>query len=571
MWKSYENFDVAIFCTASCLDSSFEQLQEELSFFQKHIHVGKVYIESHRGDVTLSKERLQELKSFYEARNIKVAGGITPTLPDDYREGYSRLFGGICYTDKASREKYKEVVELTAAVFDEIILDDFFFTNCRCDDCLEHKGDRSWSEFRLALLQDVSENLVIKPAKAVNPNVKMVIKYPNWNEAYASSGYNTKEQPAIFDGVYTGTETRDPAISQQHIPRYASYSLLTWMENLKPGKNGGGWFDALDCTYVDYYLEQANLTVFGKAKELTLFCYSLLKDSNYTPALGFQLDKLDQVASNIGNPVGVKVYVPHAAYGEDHLYDYLGMLGIPLELTPHFPDGTAPLLVTACAAKDKDILEKLKQYLKNGGNVIITSGFIEAVGSEIGELTTLRPTGKKVPVQQFAIETASCTFDEFSYSKEEIIYPLFDYSTNSTWQSVVAFNGQNNIPVMMYDNYSKGRIYSLVIPDNFSNIMDLPSSVVTTIRSIFTKDLLPYKVKGPGNVGLFTYDNDQFILETFAVTPQKWSIDVPKGKTLKLLNSSEVLKPKLVNEDSSKQYELKLNPSQFKSLKMIKE
>ncbi|WP_218212208.1 hypothetical protein, partial [Pseudomonas sp. 2822-15] len=107
---------------------------EELAFFEKHMKVGKVYIESHRGDVTLTKERLEKLKDFFEKRGIEVAGGITPTLGKAYRPGYNRLFGGICYTDNTSRTKFREVVEITASVFDEIILDDFFFTNCGCDD-----------------------------------------------------------------------------------------------------------------------------------------------------------------------------------------------------------------------------------------------------------------------------------------------------------------------------------------------------------------------------------------------------------------------------------------------------
>ncbi|WP_078556283.1 permease [Bacillus alkalicellulosilyticus] len=569
MKKVYDNFNVAIYCTASCLDNSFEQLSNELDFFEKHINVSKVYVESHRGDVTLSKERLLELKQFLEGRGIEVAGGITPTLGEAYRPGYNRLFGGICYTEEASRAKMKEVIERTASVFDEIILDDFFFTNCGCDDCLSLKGDRTWEEFRLALLQDVSENLVVNPAKAVNPNVKMVIKYPNWNESYSSSGYNTIEQPPIFDGVYTGTETRDPETTQQHLPRYASYSLLRWMDNLVPGKNGGGWFDSLDCTYIDYYLEQANLTVFGKAKELTLFCYSLLKDSNYTPALGFQLEKLDQVASEISNPVGLKVYEPHQAKGEEHLYDYLGMLGIPIELTPHFPTGDAPILVTANAAKDSQIIERMKGYLRNGGNVIMTSGFIEKMeGNGIEEFTTIRTTGKKMNVQQFAIDTEVCSFEEFTFGSSGISFPLFSYSTNGTWQTVIGTNKQNNIPVLMYDNYSKGKVYSFIIPDNFADLRLLPSPVLSKLRSVLTESILPFEVQGPSDLGIFVYDNDVFVIETFAKIPQTWSILLPKGKKLEQVGLSNEVKSSATVGDGTTVYDIRLNPSTFQTYRI---
>ena len=54
----------------------------------------------------------------------------------------------------------------------------------------------------------------------------MIIKYPNWIESYQETGYNPEAQAEIFDYVYTGTETRDPLFTHQHLPRYSSYSLM---------------------------------------------------------------------------------------------------------------------------------------------------------------------------------------------------------------------------------------------------------------------------------------------------------------------------------------------------------
>lgn len=564
MTQAYNNYKLAIYCSAFCLNSSEEQLEEELAFYQKHLQVSKVYIENHRGDRSLSKERLLELKHFYESRGIETAGGITPTLGEAYRPGYQRLFGGICYTDSASRAKFQEAVETAASVFDEVIFDDFFFTNCGCDDCLQQKGERSWEEFRLELMTEVSENLIMKPARAVNPNARMIIKFPNWNESYQASGYNTELQPQLFDGIYTGTETRDPAISQQHIPRYASYSLMRWMENLAPGRNGGGWFDRLDCTYIDYYLEQAYLTVFSKAKELMLYSYSDLKYSKYVPPLGLELEKLDTLAGEFAVPVGVQVYEPHHAKGEDHLYDYLGMLGIPMEPTPHFPETASPLLITANATQDKHIIEKMKQYLQKGGHIVMTSGFLTQMwGKGAEHFTTLRPTGRSISIGQFAIETSSCTFDEFHYAPESVTFPMFDYSTNGTWQTIVGLSGHNNIPVLMFDNYGKGKIHTLVVPDHFAELWKLPSEVITKLRQVFTEQLLPYQIEGPGNAGWFPYDNGVFALETFNTVPAKWKVIVPQGMELKNKTASASFRKSSVREDGSSVYEIKLDPSSY--------
>lgn len=69
-------------------------------------------------------------------------------------------------------------------LFDEIILDDFFFIVCICLFCIDVKGNFSWSEFRLNLMIEVLREYVIKFVKRVNLNVKLIIKYLNWIELY---------------------------------------------------------------------------------------------------------------------------------------------------------------------------------------------------------------------------------------------------------------------------------------------------------------------------------------------------------------------------------------------------
>src|SRR5262249_61652952 len=99
------------------------------------------------------------------------------------------------------------------------------------------KGDKSWTQYRLEAMRDASENLVAKPAKAVNPKVKMIVKYPNWYEHFAGLGYDLEIQPKIFDAIYTGTETRDPGITDQHLQQYESYLVWRYFNNIKPGGN----------------------------------------------------------------------------------------------------------------------------------------------------------------------------------------------------------------------------------------------------------------------------------------------------------------------------------------------
>ena len=64
-------------------------------------------------------------------------------------------------------------------------------------------------------MDDVSRHLIINPARAVNPKVRIIIKYPNWYESFQALGYDLAVQPRLFDAIYTGTETRDANSGQR--------------------------------------------------------------------------------------------------------------------------------------------------------------------------------------------------------------------------------------------------------------------------------------------------------------------------------------------------------------------
>ncbi|MDR0917451.1 MAG: hypothetical protein LBN02_09740 [Oscillospiraceae bacterium] len=275
----YRNFKIVLFCTApNMINLTEKQLLRQLDWFDKYSGCDKVYLEPYRDGVLIPEEQLEMLIRVFKSRGVEVSGALTTTCNDltpEHKEKV-RFSGTYCYTNKEMRDYLVTTVEYTAKHFDEFILDDWFFTYCTCDECRAAKGDRSWEDFRTDLLAEVSENLVVKPAKAVNPNVKVIIKYPNWSEAYQESGYDPSKQRNIFDLIYTGTETRDTPNSDQHLPRYMSYSLTRLMENYAPGRNGGTWFDPYGCSPLEIFLEQGYLSAFARAKELTLFCWGSL-------------------------------------------------------------------------------------------------------------------------------------------------------------------------------------------------------------------------------------------------------------------------------------------------------
>ena len=177
---SYKNFNVAIYTRVYEVQKmrNLDWLEENFDLLSKYVKINKVYLETHRDMVIADRETILKAKDFFESRGIKTSGGITTVVSERDR------FKSFCYTNPQHREKIREIVTYTAELFDEIILDDFFFTNCKCELCIQAKGDKSWTAFRLDQMEEVSKNLVIKPAKKVNPNVKIIIKYPNWYDHF---------------------------------------------------------------------------------------------------------------------------------------------------------------------------------------------------------------------------------------------------------------------------------------------------------------------------------------------------------------------------------------------------
>lgn len=555
--KTYNNFKSVTYLVAGWADKvTEEQLRKDLEFFKKYAPLDKVYLETYR-DVFCSKEQILMIKRVLEENGIEVSGGITTVTPDESDEDKKRqrLFNTFCYCNEGMRNKLKEISEYTASLFDEYIIDDFYFTQCMCEDCQKEKGDRSWSEFRLAKMKEVSENLILKPAKAVNPNCKVIIKYPNWRESYHETGYNPKEQRFMFDAIYTGTETRHGQQQDQHLPRYLSYSLVRYMENVLPGKNGGGWFDPFECDRIDTYMEQAYLTAFSKAKEIMMFCWPALADNKRLTPMGYQMAKIDRIMSQCGNPVGVPVYVPFNAQGEDHLEDFLGMMGIPFEPFPEldvekFPKDK-PLFLLESALYDKDIVSKIEKLLNRGQKVLVTGGFMKgalAKYPEISKFTSITYSGRRLDADEFQVTVSGLYGRNYVKAPYPISFPLLEHRNNATWTKLNAGHGEYHEGIVMYDTYGTGCFEVINLPDMPSRICDLPQEVLTQIRGEFYEDII---IDGAKGVSLFTYDNGTFGLYCYTndgCAPQDFKLTLAGDVKLEPISDSEKPNPWMPKE-----------------------
>ena len=506
--RHFHNYKISVYMVAQSIEQmDMETLKRQYDFIEKYVGIDKVYLEPYRGDAWVSKEKIREIAAFFKEKDVEVAGGMTTLTPDLKKsdEDKQRLFGTFCYSDDKMRERLKSVSEYCSELFDEIILDDFYFTNCSCDECIKAKGSRSWSQFRRELMKEVSQNLVVGPAKKVNPDVKMIIKFPNWRESYHATGYVPDIEKDIFDRVYTGSETRSGAYHDQHLPAYLSYSIVRWMDEASDHRNQGTWFDTYQCWPIDTYLEQGYLSAFSKPEEITLFMWTDLFENKLVTPLGLQFKRIDEILDHAGRPVGVPVYIPYASQGENHVEDYMGMQGFALIPTPHFPND-GKVVLTESSLTDKDILKKMKGLLQKGGEVFVTPGFAKNAGEEFGDISSASFTGRKILVNRYfkTDDAAGFMDDETSVAFEDI-----QHSNNMSWSLLNGGNGKYHTSLFLKDTYSKGRMYLINIPENPSDLSNIPTDALDTVKAVLNYNGVYVSAR---NVSVFHYDNDVFIL-----------------------------------------------------------
>ena len=578
---NYRNFTLATYFVAHATARVTPiELEKQLDFILKHLKIDKVYLEPWRGELA-SHEQVEMIRNAFLRRGIKVSGGLTTVIPTPSGEKpKQRLFNTFCYNDEKMIAALHEAVAFTASHFDEFIIDDFFFTNCTCSKCVAERdaynqsngiADGRWDAYRLDLMKRVSEKDILHVAKEANPQCKVIIKYPNWAESYQETGYNPKDQRKQFDMLYTGTETRDPVTTDQHLPRYLSFSLMTYFENMWPEHNGGGWFDNFDMHITEHYLEQAYLTAFSRPKEMMLFCFQSLVDHMYTPALGFQLEKLDRLLDFTGNPVGIVCYLPDNAQGEDNLQDFLGMNGLPVVCSPYFPENAPFLLLTRSSAQGENVLEKLKTYLTGGGTAMVTSGFVEALqGCGIEAFTSIRMRNRKVNVNRYRVEAGGGQGCIFPFGDASISIPVLEFRNNATWAVVKGAHDEESYGLLLRDDYGDGRMWTLTAPDAFPDLYKLPTDVWSRIRQAFP--VRGIWLEGPSRISLFVYDNDTFIIYPYVMeNAQRQTVRVhikgAAGLTVPAETRARRLEPLMVNNQEAV-FEIECVPGRYTLFKI---
>ncbi len=363
--------------------------------------VTKVYVEAFRDGYQAKREALRHAKERFQAAGFEVSGCVTTTNVGKLSTGWKSI---ACYTDAATQERLQAIFEYAAGLFDEIMIDDFWFTDCQCPQCDAARkaktvtvGGRTypvsgdaWEDYRCELMVRLSQERLLAAAKRVNPKARLIIKYPQWYDQFHERGYEVLRETADFDRTWVGTETRNYQDRRWGgTPQYESFFIMRWLGGIGGPKCGGGWYDPYGTTERTY-VEQARQTVLGGARESMLFCYgSLLNGTGpkNVEALRQDIPELLAVAEHVGRRkiVGLAAYKPAGSHPgkEPRVFDFVGMLGLPLAPCHEFPAEARAAFFSIHALKDPDLPGKLAAFIAAKKPVLLTDGLAKQLSGKV--------------------------------------------------------------------------------------------------------------------------------------------------------------------------------------------
>ena len=328
-----------------------------------HMSIKKVYIEAYRDGFTVPSTLLIAGRAAFEGAGFDVAGCVCTTNIGVASTGFHSVSN---FAAQWTQKETADIFAYSATHFDELIIDDFFFTDDESaaskasldsrsvplyatsfspDDRKESfevmqdgscAGPRKcdWSFQRRAMMKAVAERDVLAAVRAANPRCRVTLKFPNWYDHYQDHGYDIEAEANLFPQTFVGTETRDFVASSSgckwaaNIPATLGAFNLHWHSSVRSGGRAalGSWYDAL-CTSPSSYIEQARQAVLAGSPEHLLFHYGDLAfapplSSTHTgvanaAALRAAMPELRAAHATLHalTPVGVVAYKPVNSHG----------------------------------------------------------------------------------------------------------------------------------------------------------------------------------------------------------------------------------------------------------------
>ena len=491
--------------------------------------ITKVYFEVYRSGLVISPELIKESVLFLRKNGFEVTGGIATVPGEGFGLAQEGPLGWFNWQNMKTRDDLRKVIEDSAPYFDSFIVDDFLCTSDTSMESKSAKGARAWPEYRRSLLTGLAQSVIINPAKEKNPDIRMIIKYPQWYDRFHLFGYDVVNETKVFDGIWTGTETRGQYTQRfGFVQPYEGFINFRWLSTIAGNKTGGAWFDHEDCTSMDF-LDQAYQSVLAGAKELVIFSFdSFIAGHPGHHLLVQDFEKLARLAESVAahpvtGPVGYKP--PDSDAGGDlYLLDYIGMLGISIIPESLYPENARVIFLPTQAAADTGIYPKIIESLGHGAKIIMTSGFIaKAVdGEKLASLAQI-----KWPLLLLQSEAESIVAEDSIFNLKIPLYldyqimpenarVMLSTAGKASYYFLVK-NQKGNVFVLNSHTFSQQDFEAagehLLCPSEIG-LLELPESWVNKIRISFYSDDDPV-LDAPSRVSFQKLSDDGFFIHNY--------------------------------------------------------
>ncbi len=522
---------LGVYITAQTVENMFstEDGKRETVSLLRCNGISKVFLEVYRSGLVVSPELLKESVIFLQENGFEVVGGIATVPGGDFGVKQDGTLGWFNWQNEKTQNDLRNVMKSVAPVFDTFIIDDFLCTADTSRESKIAKGDRTWSEYRRELLTGLSESVFIKPARKVNPDIKMIVKFPQWYDRFHMFGYDLANEPGLFDGVWVGTETRGQYTQRfGFVQPYEGFINYRWISTFAEKKMGGAWFDHGDCSDLDF-IEQAWQSVLAGAKELVIFNFgSFISGHPGHHLLRRDFEKLADLAAAVAeNPIqGAVAYKPanSDAGGDLYLMDYIGMFGISLVPASQYPENAEVIFLPTQAATDENVVEKAINSIKNGAKLVVTTGFLAHAkeGEKLAELAQI-----SWPLKNQKI-TTDLILNEGK--KEQLPFAMtLDYKIipDGTTPLLMVANDENpffmvqnkkqNISVINTHTFSQedfDRVGEVLLCPRQIGLLEVPQKWANTIRSTFQQKDMP-QINAPTRVTFQNLSDGSFVIHNY--------------------------------------------------------
>jgi hypothetical protein len=510
--------------------------------------ITKLYVEVYRGGHVVLPKHLIFVRDWLRKKGIDVVGGIATVPGGDFGVRQKGPLGWFNWQNKKTQRDIENVIKMAAGIFDTFIIDDFLCTGDLSEESRTAKGNRSWGEYRRALLTELAQSIFVEPARQVNPSITMIVKYPQWYDRFHLFGYDTKTLPRIFDKVWVGTETRGRNTQRfGFVQPYEGFVNYRWLADIASDKIGGAWFDHGDCLEYDF-LDQAYMSVLAGAPELVFFNFNnIMQGHPDHEKVIAEFDRLADLAAFVReHPViGISAYKPPNSEpgGDMYIMDFLGMLGIPLVPVHKFPENAPVIFLPAQAASDPYLLDHINKARARGSYLIITTSLLIA-SPEADELTRIVGFSQRVQSKPIRARLLSFLPKTQKFENTNAMIDLespIEVSPKPT--DLVCTAGGRKVLLLSVAETSHGRIALLnthtynqadfdavgevLLCPRPLGLLDMEGSALSAFRAMFgnrvvtednkaviPKSLIPV-LKGPGCVTIHPFDDRNCVVQNF--------------------------------------------------------